>query len=978
MKGIRSYRKVNALLSLCVCAAMLVTFTLAPAPGVYAASTDTGYSPTATKSAYYIAGHEVGSDLTDVFVYDDELLKGDSGKYNRSLATMTYELAEASMSSDREPRTDAGYANKSRNLRAYLEDNGFVDFDTNEWYKRRMRVDTMGVACAHKKLVDNGKEYTLLVIAPRSAGYEAEWGGNFVMNESAEDTGDHAGFKNGKNIVLAYAKEYIQQYGIKGDIKVWLEGYSRGAGVANQVGAALINRPNEVLGNSVTLTPNNLYCYTFGTPNAASATNGTEGTYSDEKFKYIHNTWEPYDIVTIAPPYAFGFNRYGENKHYASAKNKNRMLMMMEDLNPIVYNLYMNGGDPDKFAPKTIDVEALIKDHMLIIVDDPKSYMTASQMDFMAMMGESINVAISGSPDENARGQYYTDHYQDALMDFCGYYFSHLSDGDLIVDGIKSSKLGIPLVAFMYISYMTERYKDKTFDEETIAEITKAIEQLKAQISEMKAAGEPIPADLEANLVFLESQLVKGAKWEVATQVTRLITAILYSRVIGEGLTKAGLDKEDPELYKRIISSDEAMAMSRILTYLMLYDDKQTDDLISFTTVTQQMQHFATFIENASSFMRPHNNEVISSWLKTNDSNYNDYAKVNAPQLAGYRRLCVAQSDGVVLTAKVKDEAGKVVAKIENGKIVSRTDRWIGITTSDAGDWLRIPVDKTYNVEIKADQATNLDLKVSEYSVYGNEVVREVTRDDRYDWNDLELPAGDMITWFIPAVQEEGYALPSKANYSISKSEVPADWDKDDGGDEKTNNVLAVSGIAKGKKGIKFTWNKVTDAERYVIYMAKCNTSKKSYALKAVKTLAADKQTWTKKGLKKKTKYQFYAVAQKKADGMYVNIANSETGYVATGNRSGKYTNPKSLTVTKTKLTLKVGKAAVIKGKVTKAKAGKKLMTAYAPKLRFVSSDPTVARVEANGKVTPLAAGKCEVYVQTINGIWKTVSVTVQ
>ena len=73
-----------------------------------------------------------------------------------------------------------------------------------------------------------------------------------------------------------------------------------------------------------------------------------------------------------------------------------------------------------------------------------------------------------------------------------------------------------------------------------------------------------------------------------------------------------------------------------------------------------------------------------------------------------------------------------------------------------------------------------------------------------------------------------------------------------------------------------------------------------------------------------------------------------------------------------------VPKTAVIKGKVTKAKAGKKLMTAYAPKLRFVSSDPTVARVEANGKVTPLAAGKCTVYVQTINGIWKTVSVTVQ
>ena len=236
MKESRNRRKMNAFVSLCICAAMLFTFTFVPEMKAYAASEKTEYSSTSTKGAYYIAGHEVGTDVRDTFVYDDELLKGDSKTYNRSLATMTYELAEASMSSDREPKTVAGYTNKSRNLKAYLEDNGFVDFETNEWYKKRMTVSSMGGACAHKKIVDSGKEYTLLVIAPRSAGYEAEWGANFIMNEGAEDTGDHAGFRNGKNIVLAFAKEYIQKHQINGDIKVWLEGYSRGAGVANQVG----------------------------------------------------------------------------------------------------------------------------------------------------------------------------------------------------------------------------------------------------------------------------------------------------------------------------------------------------------------------------------------------------------------------------------------------------------------------------------------------------------------------------------------------------------------------------------------------------------------------------------------------------------------------------------------------------------------------------------------------------------------------
>lgn len=46
------------------------------------------------------------------------------------------------------------------------------------------------------------------------------------------DTGDHEGFRNGKNKVLGFAKEYVAKNGIKGDIKVWTAGYSRAAAVA--------------------------------------------------------------------------------------------------------------------------------------------------------------------------------------------------------------------------------------------------------------------------------------------------------------------------------------------------------------------------------------------------------------------------------------------------------------------------------------------------------------------------------------------------------------------------------------------------------------------------------------------------------------------------------------------------------------------------------------------------------------------------
>ena len=67
-----------------------------------------------------------------------------------------------------------------------------------------------------------------------------------------------------------------------------------------------------------------------------------------------------------------------------------------------------------------------------------------------------------------------------------------------------------------------------------------------------------------------------------------------------------------------------------------------------------------------------------------------------------------------------------------------------------------------------------------------------------------------------------------------------------------------------------------------------------------------------------------------------------------------------------------------IKATVTKVKRGKKLATNRAPKLRFRSSNPAVAKVNAKGKVTAKSKGKAVIYVQTINGIWKKCKVTVK
>ena len=244
-----------------------------------------------------------GTDSVDYFVYSDDFFKYSGKEYNAHLATLSMSLAEASVSSTREPFTPEGYANKSRNAVAFLEDNGFSDIEVNNDYRIKPTKDSMGVGCAHKTIREGDKDYTLLVIMPRNAGYEAEWGNNFVLGAE----GDAAGFDASADKCLAFTKDYVASHGISGDIKVWTMGYSRGAAAANLMAKKLIDAPNEWLGDAVTLDSDDLYAYTFGTPMAADSGNNPR----DAKYAGIFNSYENTEIASAMAPSAMGFERYG-------------------------------------------------------------------------------------------------------------------------------------------------------------------------------------------------------------------------------------------------------------------------------------------------------------------------------------------------------------------------------------------------------------------------------------------------------------------------------------------------------------------------------------------------------------------------------------------------------------------------------------------------------------------------------------------
>ena len=98
-----------------------------------------------------------------------------------------------------------------------------------------------------------------------------------------------------------------------------------------------------------------------------------------------------------------------------------------------------------------------------------------------------------------------------------------------------------------------------------------------------------------------------------------------------------------------------------------------------------------------------------------------------------------------------------------------------------------------------------------------------------------------------------------------------------------------------------------------------------------------------------------------------------------TGNGNRKYTNAKSVSVNKTKVTLKKGKTFKIKAKVNKVRKKKELMPkSHAPKLRYMTSDKKIATVSSKGVIKAAGNGNCVIYAYAHNGMSGKVIVVVK
>ncbi len=190
-------------------------------------------------------------------------------------------------------------------------------------------------------------------------------------------------------------------------------------------------------------------------------------------------------------------------------------------------------------------------------------------------------------------------------------------------------------------------------------------------------------------------------------------------------------------------------------------------------------------------------------------------------------------------------------------------------------------------------------------------------------------------------------------------------------GDYKGSNfgLLKAKTTKITKNSVTVKWNKVKNADGYIIYGAKCGAKSK---YKVLKVVSSKTTSYTQKKLKKGTYYKYNIVAFKNINGAKVTTAVSKKVHATT--LGGKYGVAKSVKVNKTKATIKKGKTFKIKASEIKKDKTIKRHRAVC----YESSNTAVATVNAKGKVKGVKKGKCTIYVYAQNGVYKTVNITVK
>ena len=434
------------------------------------------------------------SNMTSSFYYTDDYFKKSGYEYNPSLATMSMCMASAAMGSNEGANTKSGrvYSSYPKNVSSLLKNAGFDSFEANEDYIKKPTKESVGYAFAKKKIKGTGEEFTLIAINFRNALYEKEW----VSNLQYGTSNIHQGFQEAGTKVLEGLKNYIQKKNIKGPVKFWVAGYSRGAGIANYV-AYRLDESFDV--STISFKPMDVYAYTFATPNITSKTDYKKSTYGN-----IFNIVSPYDLVTKVVPEQFGIYKFGQvislpmkssDKQYQSKKERAQKFLNQMIKNEQVVTEEIQGYQLNMKSLSSAGFEKTKPREVSDILDELMAALAYSFGDIKNLeeVQPAIRTAIDFSYDSTPQQQEKYKNYVTGQIDKIG---SNMIFIDIILGGEKLAT--IIMDGFKEAGYPVEN------EDEVRASVKKGQNyQKKAILSNTKVVGGDIYATSQSfNEVF--------------------------------------------------------------------------------------------------------------------------------------------------------------------------------------------------------------------------------------------------------------------------------------------------------------------------------------------------------------------------------------------------------------------------------------------------------------------------------------------
>ena len=273
-------------------------------------------------SLTYSSGGKTATDgvVEHDFYFDDAFFYKSNEVYHNDLAVMSLGLELTAFS---HPKYDKQYTamlqnnERAENLKNAYSDLGFYH-DEYYYYNTPLSDNSNKVAFSFaRKEITNGTDTdTLVAVVLRGGGYGAEWASNFYV----ENAGNSAGFNDAAERVLKELRKYLLIGNVKGEIKLWIVGYSRAAATANIL-AHYINKDIQEDGvldeSSRKISSANVYAYTFATPNGYRVAD-SDGTCDNN----IMNIVSDNDLVPRVPLKQWGFSKYGRTYTITTAANQ--------------------------------------------------------------------------------------------------------------------------------------------------------------------------------------------------------------------------------------------------------------------------------------------------------------------------------------------------------------------------------------------------------------------------------------------------------------------------------------------------------------------------------------------------------------------------------------------------------------------------------------------------------------------------------